>query len=213
MTDSWKEIQAWRKVTRKALIARRRELRRRDKLRCDGAIVTALEELSPRLADRCVGFYWPLNGEVDLISFMRRTVGKMREAALPVVIGKEQPLEFWRWSARTKLCARGLWNIPSPIERSLVNPDVLLVPLVGFDEESYRLGYGTGYYDRTLAAAPGPLTIGIGYEMASLRSIYPQPHDIPMDLIVTERGIRWCSRIERVGPRDLHTGPASLLPP
>lgn len=201
MPDDWKGIQEWRKVTRKALIAQRRELPSRDKLRLDSAIVTALEELLPRLVDRCVAFYWPLNGEVDLLSFMRRTVGKMQEAALPVVIGKHQPLEFWRWSARTKLCARGLWNIPSPIERNLVNPDVLLVPLVGFDEQGYRLGYGTGYYDRTLAAAPGPLTVGIGYETANLRSIYPQPHDIPMDLIVTERGIRWCSATEHPSNR------------
>ena|SRR6187401_2002800 len=193
MTDDWKGIQESRRQTRRTLIAQRRELPRRDKLRCDSAIIAALDELSSRLADRCVGFYWPMNGEVDLLPFMRRTVGKMREAALPVVMGKEQPLEFWRWSARTKLCARGLWNIPSPIERIVVTPDVLLIPLVGFDEEGYRLGYGTGYYDRTLAAAPGPLTIGIGYEMASLGSIHPQPHDIPMNLIVTERGVRWCS--------------------
>jgi 5-formyltetrahydrofolate cyclo-ligase len=199
MTDDWNGIQEWRKVTRRALIVQRRELSRRDKLRCDHAIIAAVEELSPRLADRCVGFYWPLNGEVDLVPFMRRTVGRTREAALPVVIGKEQPLEFWRWSARTKLCARGLWNIPSPTDRILMSPDVLLIPLVGFDETGYRLGYGTGFYDRTLAAAPGPLTIGIGYEMACLPSIYPQRHDVPMDLIVTERGIRWCSTRERSG--------------
>jgi 5-formyltetrahydrofolate cyclo-ligase len=180
MLDSWKGIQEWRTLTRRTLIARRRELPRRDKLRCAAAIMTALDELTSKLADQRVGFYWPLNGEVDLMPFIRRTVSRMREAALPVVVGKGQPLEFWRWSARTKLCDRGLWNIPSPIERIVVNPDVLLVPLVGFDDAGYRLGYGTGYYDRTLAAAPGPLTIGIGYEMANLRSIYPQPHDIPM---------------------------------
>jgi 5-formyltetrahydrofolate cyclo-ligase len=209
MTDDRKGIQEWRKSMRKTLIARRRELSRRDKLRCDSAIITALEEVSPRFADRCVGFYWPLNGEVDLMPFMRRSVGKMRAGALPVVIGKEQPLEFWRWSARTKLCARGLWNIPSPIERILVNPDVLLVPLVGFDETGYRLGYGTGYYDRTLAAGPRPLTIGIGYEMANLRSIYPQPHDIPMDLLVTERGVRRCSTTERVDLHHFRTSRAS----
>ena len=203
MTDERNGTEEWRKATRRALIARRRELSRRDKLRCDRAIIAAVEELSPRFADRCVGFYWPLNGEVDLLSFMRRFVGTTTEAALPVVMEKEQPLEFWRWTPRTKLCARGLWNIPSPTERILMNPDVLLVPLVGFDEEGYRLGYGTGFYDRTLAAAPRPLTVGIGYEMARLRSIYPQRHDVPMDLIVTERGIRRRSTTERSGRQDL----------
>jgi 5-formyltetrahydrofolate cyclo-ligase len=201
MADHWKGIQEWRKRTRQTLIAQRRELPRRDRLRCDGAIIAALDELAPRFADRCVGCYWPLNGEVDLIPFMRRRVSKMRAAALPVVIAKEQPLEFWRWSVRTKLCARGLWNIPSPVERIVVKPDVLLVPLVGFDERGYRLGYGTGYYDRTLAAAPGPLTIGIGYEMTNLPSIHPQPHDIPMDLVVTERGVRAYSASRRVAIR------------
>ena len=204
MTDDWQEIREWRALTRKHLIAQRRALSRRDKLRCDNAIVAGLDELSWRLADRCVGFYWPLNGEVDLVSFMRRAIGKMRAAALPVVIEKQQPLEFWRWTARTKLCARGLWNIPSPVERIVVSPDLVLVPLVGFDERGYRLGYGTGYYDRTLAAAPGTVTIGIGYETASLGSIHPQPHDVPMDLIVTERGIRYCSTTERGRPQP-HT--------
>ena len=209
MPDNWKGIQEWRRLTRRTLIARRRELPRRGKLRCAGAITTALDELTSKLIDQRVGFYWPLNGEVDLMPFMRRTVGKMREAALPVVVGKGQPLEFWRWSVRTKLCDRGLWNIPSPIERVVVNPDVLLVPLVGFDDAGYRLGYGTGYYDRTLAVAPGPLTIGIGYEMANVTSIYPQPHDIPMDLIVTERRIRWCSTTECVDRHQPNTSLAS----
>src|SRR5689334_22068598 len=183
MTDDWKGIQGWRKGTRKTLIARRRGLPKRDKQRCDRAIVMALDELAARFAHSRVGFYWPLNGEVDLVSFMRRTAGQMREAALPVVVRKDQPLEFWQWSVRTKLCARGLLNIPSPVERIVVSPEVLLVPLVGFDEAGYRLGYGTGYYDRTLAAAPRLLTIGVGYEMARLESIFPQRHDIPMDLI------------------------------
>ena len=82
MTDDWKGIQESRRQTRRTLIAQRRELPRRDKLRCDNAIIAALDELSSRLADRCVGFYWPMNGEVDVMPFVRRTVGKMREAAL-----------------------------------------------------------------------------------------------------------------------------------
>jgi 5-formyltetrahydrofolate cyclo-ligase len=64
------------------------------------------------------------------------------------------------------------------------------VPLLGFDAAGYRLGQGGGYYDRTLANLPQrPLTIGIGYEFGRLETIHPQPHDIPMDAIVTERGV------------------------
>src|SRR3546814_7461577 len=72
------------------------------------------------------------------------------EAALPVVVEKGQPLECWAWRPRMKL-GRGIWNIPIPDKRDVVRPTALLVPLVGFDAAGYRLGYGGGYYDRTLA--------------------------------------------------------------
>ena len=86
--------------------------------------------------------------------------------------------------------ARGIWNIPIPAERVVVEPTALLVPLVGFDREHYRLGYGGGYYDRTLGAkSPRPYAIGVGYESGRLATIHPQPHDIPMDAIVTEAGV------------------------
>ena len=149
-----------------------------------------LEELTPRLIGRRVGFYWPMKGEIDLVAFVRSIAQEVAAAALPVVVLKHRPLEFWRWTPRTKLCSRGLWNIPSPVERVLVEPEVLLVPLIGFDEAGYRLGYGGGYYDRTLAALPHPAwVIGIGHELGRLATIEPQPHDVPMNAIVTERGI------------------------
>jgi 5-formyltetrahydrofolate cyclo-ligase len=86
--------------------------------------------------------------------------------------------------------ARGVWNIPIPAERQVVPPGALLVPLVGFDSRGYRLGYGGGFYDRTLAAlSPKPLAIGVGYEFGRLATIHPQPHDIPMDALVTEAGV------------------------
>lgn len=84
--------------------------------------------------------------------------------------------------------ASGIWNIPMPAEGEWLQPEVLLVPLLGFDGSGYRLGYGGGYYDRTLAAMPAkPLAIGIGFELSRLATIHPQPHDVRMDLIVTER--------------------------
>jgi 5,10-methenyltetrahydrofolate synthetase len=70
-------------------------------------------------------------------------------------------------------------------------PQAVLAPLVGFDRQCYRLGYGGGYFDRTLAAlAPRPLAIGVGFEMSQMETIFPQSFDIPMDLIVTEARIR-----------------------
>jgi 5-formyltetrahydrofolate cyclo-ligase len=131
-----------------------------------------------------------MKGEIDLVAFMRSIAREIAAAALPVVVQKHAPVEFWEWTPRTKLCSRGLWNIPSPVERVLVEPEVLLVPLIGFDEAGFRLGYGGGYYDRTLAALAHPaLAIGIGHELGRLGTIHPQPHDVPMNLIVTEHGV------------------------
>jgi 5-formyltetrahydrofolate cyclo-ligase len=67
-------------------------------------------------------------------------------------------------------------------------PDALLIPLIGFDAAGFRLGYGGGYYDRTLAVLGAALKIGVGHELGRLATIHPQPHDVPMDIVVTERG-------------------------
>jgi 5,10-methenyltetrahydrofolate synthetase len=85
---------------------------------------------------------------------------------------------------------RGLWDIPIPAVRELVQPDALIVPLVGFDSACYRLGYGGGYYDRTLAAAvKRPFCVGLGFNAGALSTIFPQMHDIPLDAIVTDRTV------------------------
>lgn len=82
--------------------------------------------------------------------------------------------------------ARGLWKIPYPAEGAEVLPSVVIAPLVGFDKNGFRLGYGGGFFDRTLAGFDArPLVIGVGYPGASIPTIFPQPHDIPMDWIVT----------------------------
>ena len=82
----------------------------------------------------------------------------------------------------------GVWHIPVPAEGEPVSPDILLAPLVGFDGRKYRLGYGGGYYDRTLAGlVTKPRVVGVGFELSRIPTIHPQSHDIPMDLIVTER--------------------------
>jgi 5,10-methenyltetrahydrofolate synthetase len=105
------------------------------------------------------------------------------------VVEKGRPLVFRVWRQGDKL-ERGVWNIPVPAEGEPVFPDIVIAPLVGFDPSNYRLGYGGGFFDRTLAAMPKkPLVIGVGYMSSALPTIYPQPHDIPMDAIVTEKGI------------------------
>ena len=93
---------------------------------------------------------------------------------------------------------KGVFNLPNPDGTAVLQPNVLLIPPIGFDQKGYRLGYGGGYFDRTLASLmPQPLKIGVAFELSRMETIYPQPHDIPMDFIVTE------AAIYHVGPEGL----------
>jgi 5-formyltetrahydrofolate cyclo-ligase len=185
----WPAVRDWRKATRTSIVAERRALPRSEKTRRASAVLAALRADAASFAGKRVGFYWPMKGEIDLLPFVRAVLPELSAAALPVIIEKQRPLEFWQWTTRTELCNRGVWNIPYPAERILVEPEVLLVPLVGFDRAGYRLGYGGGYYDRTLAPPEKrPRLIGVGFELGRLPTIHPQPHDIPLDVIITEVG-------------------------
>ena len=85
------------------------------------------------------------------------------------------------------------YGIPVPASGAPVLPQALLIPVVGFDAAGFRLGYGGGYFDRTLASLrPRPLAIGVGFELSRLASVHPERHDEPLDLIVTEVGIWRC---------------------
>jgi 5-formyltetrahydrofolate cyclo-ligase len=158
----------------------------RDKSR---AILAHLETLRPRLHGMRLGIYWPIRREFDPLPFARGLIAAGGALSLPVVIAKAKPLEFRAWMPGTRM-AKGVYDIPYPAECAALAPEALLVPLLGFDDAGFRLGYGAGYYDLTLAAfAVKPLAIGVGFALGRLATIYPQPHDIAMDRIVTEAGI------------------------
>lgn len=191
-TGSWDSIRAWRSAQRTRLLAYRENLNGRDRSQAGTQIIEILRHQGLVPDDARLGFYWPRNGEADLRPFIRAVMETGVQAALPVIISQHEALEFWKWDTNTKLCSRGLWNIPAPADRNLIQPTILFVPLLGFDKQGYRLGHGGGYYDRTLAdIVPRPLAIGIGHEFGRLPTIYPQAHDMPMDAIVTEAGINW----------------------
>lgn len=181
------EIIAWRKERRARLIAQRVAIPEAQREAWTERIIASLEPIV-MAADGPVSVYWPFRGEPNLRPLMRRMVAAGKVVALPAVVQPRQPLEFRPW---TPGCAMelGVWNIPVPATAERVMPRLLLAPVVGFDPMRYRLGYGGGFYDRTLAALAGPRTvIGVGFGQQALETIHPMAHDIPMDRIVTQSG-------------------------
>lgn len=142
-----------------------------------------------RAGVRAVAFYWPIRGEPDLRDVVAQWLAgdTRRVAALPIVSGEVLTFHTWTYEAPMRAAEFG---VPVPAQGRLVQPDALLIPCVGFDAQRYRLGYGGGYYDRTLAQiVPWPLTVGIAFESARVASIAPQPHDVQLDAVITETGI------------------------
>jgi 5-formyltetrahydrofolate cyclo-ligase len=182
----WPEIRTWRKAKREALIARRLGLTGTERRARSIALSDTISRVLQGGTAGVIGIYWPFKGEYNPLDLAGTLSALGLHFALPVVVQKASPMIFRAWHPETKM-TNGIWDIPVPAEGDPIRPDLLLVPLVGFDRHKFRLGYGGGYYDRTLAAmAPRPRTIGIGFEHAAIHTIFPQQHDIPMDAIVTE---------------------------
>ena len=179
------ELRQWRRAERERLLAWRQGLppaERRDM----GERIEAGLKLVLAAVPGALGIYWPFRAEFDPRGIVDWAVAEGRIVALPVVVERNGPLEYRAWKPGETL-VDGVWNIPMPEKREIVIPAVVLAPLVGFDRDCYRLGYGGGYFDRTLAAlTPRPRAIGVGYSPQELATIHPQDFDIPMDLLVTE---------------------------
>ena len=185
----WDELKRWRRAERERLIALRQGLPVEDRRRWGERIDSQLRAL---IGERSgvLGVYWPFRAEFDPRPLVDWAVAAGRTVALPVVVDKKGPLEFRAWRPGETL-VDGVWNIPVPEKRDIVTPAIVLAPVVGFDDGCYRLGYGGGYFDRTLAAlVPPALAIGIGFAVQRLATIHPQPFDVRMNLIVTETGVR-----------------------
>jgi 5-formyltetrahydrofolate cyclo-ligase len=136
-----------------------------------------------------LGFFWPIRGEPDLAPVVARWLAAdaKRRAALPVVEGDR--LAFAPWMPGMAL-QPGRFDIPVPPGTARLTPQLMLIPCVGFDDARYRLGYGGGFYDRTLGAlAVRPVMVGVAFDCGRVTSIDPQPHDIRLDLVITESGV------------------------
>jgi 5-formyltetrahydrofolate cyclo-ligase len=178
----------WRKTERARLIAARLELALETRTAAGAAITAALQARFPPGEVALVGGYWPIRGEYDPLGYLRAVIDAGGAAALPAVVAPRAPLEYRPWTPDTRM-APGRWDTLHPEAGPAVAPAALLIPLVGFDAAGHRLGYGGGFYDRTLAALrPRPIAIGVGFELGRLPSFEPAAHDERMDVIVTEAG-------------------------
>jgi 5,10-methenyltetrahydrofolate synthetase len=179
-----RDVARWRKAERERLIELRSALSPEERARRTAAIANALDALIGTHADALVSLYWPIRAEPDLRPWMRAACARGLRVALPVAIALGQPMTFREWQPGAAM-ARGLWKIPHPADGPDVVPTHVIAPLVGFDAACYRLGYGGGFFDRTLAAMEHkPTVIGVGYRELKIATVFPQPHDIPMDWIV-----------------------------
>jgi len=182
----WSEVTKWRRSQRESLLEQRIQAGHAQRTCWGQAIHNQLMAWFDERPPMTVGFYWPFKGEFDARPLVDSLIKQGHSAALPVVIEPRTPLEFRDYKPGEELVP-GIWKIPVPKRRDIVKPDVLIVPLVGFDDANYRLGYGGGYYDRTLAQLPADtVTLGVGFSTAHLATIHPQDFDIPMTHIFTE---------------------------
>lgn len=191
-----RDVSRWRKAERLRLLDARKALGLDARRAAGQAIAGVLGRLiRDRFAVRSpalpvVSFYWPIKGEPDLRALMAELDAEGVTIALPIVEVKASPLVFRRWTPQTRMTI-GDWNIPvPPSDAEVLTPIIAIAPLVGWDANGFRLGYGGGYFDRTLAAlSPPPFKVGVGYQGSRLATIFPQPHDIPFNVIVTEAGV------------------------
>ncbi|SFI19057.1 5-formyltetrahydrofolate cyclo-ligase [Nitrosomonas sp. Nm34] len=184
--NNWRE---WRKQQRADLIARRKQTPEAERTLWSEAITTSLIQAFPALQQSHVGCYSPFQGEYDPAQVMTYLYACGATLALPEVMGPHQPLKFRKWWPQAPM-RKDAYGIAIPHDTEEVIIDAIIIPMVAFDSQGYRLGYGSGFFDRTLAAInPRPLTIGIAFEVLHLPTIYPHEHDIAMDYVITEKTI------------------------
>ena len=185
-------MDARRTALRKEKLAARLALPEGARAAAEAAIAARLEEGLGTMAPAVLAFCWPVRGEVDCRPLLPKLAGLGWRFCQPVVVERERPMVFRAWTPDSPM-ATDPHGIPVPAAGEILIPDVALIPLVAFDGQGARLGYGGGYFDRTLASlSPRPLAIGVGFDLARVDSILPGVHDIPMDAIVTETG--WWNR-------------------
>ncbi|MFY8030941.1 MAG: 5-formyltetrahydrofolate cyclo-ligase [Devosia sp.] len=142
------------------------------------------------LPEEMVAAFWPIRDEIDVKPVLTRLMDDGQPVCLPVVLGEGQPLELRHWRDGAALYPSGFGTLAPDELAPVVVPDVMLMPLLGFDKHGTRLGYGGGYYDRTLQSlARRPRLVGFAFSAQAFDFIPREPHDVPLDAVVTEDGV------------------------
>ncbi|MBK7422813.1 MAG: 5-formyltetrahydrofolate cyclo-ligase [Propionivibrio sp.] len=182
----------FRRSLRQQRIERRLALSADECALLSAKICEHIQDNFPQLAGLRVGFCWPVKNEPDLRPLIMSWIesGQAGFAALlPVVREVNAALVFRKWTPGQRLIA-DRYGIPTPAAGEFLLPQALLLPVNAFDAAGYRIGYGGGFFDRTLAALkPAPLSIGVGFELARVDSIRPEAHDVRLDAMVSEAGV------------------------
>lgn len=200
------ELASWRRAERARLIATRMAADAVDHARWSASIEATLGLVCPAAAGWVVGLCWPFQAEFDARPTAALLRARGARLALPAVVAKAQPLKFLEWWPGAKLVA-GVYGLLVPDGTATLVPDVLLVPPVGIGGEGDRLGYGGGFFDRTLAALePRPLTFAHAFELSRVPTTTPQPHDILMDFVITEARVEVAvpGGLKRITPAECH---------
>lgn len=150
-------------------------------------------------ADTVIGAYWPIKGEFDPLPALHRwkedgellDEPQLRRIGLPVVDKLHKTLRFHAWYPGCPM-EEDAYGIPKPKDTEVIVPTLLFVPCVGYGPGGYRLGYGGGFYDRTLAKLqPKPFTVGLGFTCGYVDDLEPEPHDVPLNAILNDNGVVW----------------------
>ncbi|WP_033069387.1 5-formyltetrahydrofolate cyclo-ligase [Thalassospira australica] len=190
-SDDEKSQSEWRRAVRRALLGWRSALDAHSHKYFSDQICAHFSTFLARRTGATIGFYWPIQNEIDLRPVIERHISAGGRAALPVVPGKDMPMEFHNWTPNTEMVS-GFARIPEPRNSTEVPVHVMVAPLVGFDRAGYRLGYGGGFFDRTLGAMKRkPLVVGVGFEATLLEDIKPHRYDVPVDVLITDQGVRF----------------------
>lgn len=143
--------------------------------------------------DHAIGAYWPIKGEFDALPALYRwsEANERRRIGLPVVHRETKQLRFHLWYPGCAM-EEDAYGIPKPKDTPSFEPTLLLVPCVGYGPKGIRLGYGGGFYDRTLATLqPRPWTVGLAYSHGHVPWLIGEAHDVPLDAILNEDGVAW----------------------